>query len=47
MQAAGSELGTPVLVENEEGVGGLIAAEQFLRAPAEADTSKPSSGLPP
>ena len=30
-----SELGTPVIVENKEGAGGLIAAEQFLRAPAD------------
>jgi len=29
------ELGTPVIVENKEGAGGLIAAEQFLRAPAD------------
>lgn len=29
------ELGSPVIVENKEGAGGLIAAEGFLRAPAD------------
>jgi tripartite-type tricarboxylate transporter receptor subunit TctC len=29
------ELGSPVIVENKEGAGGLIAAESFLRAPAD------------
>ena len=29
------ELGSPVIVENKEGAGGLVAAEAFLRAPAD------------
>ncbi len=29
------ELGAPVVVENKEGAGGLVAAEAFLRAPAD------------
>ena len=29
------ELGSPVIVENREGAGGLVAAESFLRAPVD------------
>lgn len=32
------ELGSPVIVENKDGAGGLIAAESFLRAPADGYT---------